>query len=190
MLIDNIIYAPFNIYTRTIFAIQHVKFPLGFKIRGKINLVNRGKVDIGKNCVFNGANKYNPIGFAGACNIVAERGAIIHIGNNLGMSSSTIYSRCSVTIGNNVLLGGGVKIYDTDFHSLDYTLRGTSQDKNNTQSSPVVIEDHVFIGAGTIVLKGVHIGARSIIGAGSVVTKSIPEGEIWAGNPAKFIKKI
>lgn len=57
-------------------------------------------------------------------------------------------------------------------------------------SAPVIIEDNAFIGARSIILKGVTIGANSIIGAGSVVTKSIPANEIWAGNPAKFIRKI
>lgn len=46
------------------------------------------------------------------------------------------------------------------------------------------------MGAHTIILKGVHIGKGAVIGAGSVVTKNIPENEIWAGNPAKFIKKV
>ena len=57
-------------------------------------------------------------------------------------------------------------------------------------TSPVIIKDGAFIGAHSIILKGVIIGEKSIVGAGSVVTKSIPDGEIWAGNPAKFIRKI
>jgi acetyltransferase-like isoleucine patch superfamily enzyme len=57
-------------------------------------------------------------------------------------------------------------------------------------SEPIVIGDDVFIGANSIVLKGVNIGDRSIIGAGSVVSKNIPADEIWAGNPIKFIKRI
>jgi len=52
------------------------------------------------------------------------------------------------------------------------------------------IEDNVFIGANCIILKGVKIGDRSIIGAGSVVTKNVPSDQIWAGNPAKFIREI
>ena len=57
-------------------------------------------------------------------------------------------------------------------------------------SKQIRIARGAFIGAHTIILKGVHIGAQSIIGAGAVVTKSVPEGEIWAGNPARFIRKI
>ncbi|MEI3417887.1 MAG: DapH/DapD/GlmU-related protein [Blautia sp.] len=56
--------------------------------------------------------------------------------------------------------------------------------------NPVVIKNGVFIGANSIILKGVTIGEKAIIGAGSVVTRSIPDGEIWAGNPARFIRKI
>lgn len=57
-------------------------------------------------------------------------------------------------------------------------------------TSPVVIKDGAFIGAHCIILKGVTIGENSIVGAGSVVTKSIPDGEIWAGNPVKFIRRV
>ena len=60
----------------------------------------------------------------------------------------------------------------------------------NVISKPIIINKGVFIGAHSIILKGVTIGNSSVVGAGSVVTKSIPEKEIWAGNPAKFIKKI
>ena len=55
---------------------------------------------------------------------------------------------------------------------------------------PIIVGDDVFVGANSIILKGVIIGARVIIGAGSVVTKNIPSDEIWAGNPAKFIRKV
>jgi acetyltransferase-like isoleucine patch superfamily enzyme len=64
------------------------------------------------------------------------------------------------------------------------------QDKINAQSAPVKIEDNVFIGAHSTILKGVTIGENSIVGACSVVVKSIPANEIWAGNPAKLIRKV
>lgn len=86
--------------------------------------------------------------------------------------------------------GGGTSVYTTDFHSLDMNIRRTDDDMKNRKCSPVVIGDDVFIGAKCIILKGVTIGDGAIIGAGSVVTKNIPACQIWAGNPAKFIRKI
>lgn len=53
----------------------------------------------------------------------------------------------------------------------------------------ITIGEHAFIGSGTIITGEVTIGSSAIVGAGSVVTKSIPAGEVWGGNPAKFIKK-
>ena len=93
-----------------------------------------------------------------------------------------------LTIGNNVKIGACVLLIDTDTHPIDYEVRRTSNE--GTKSAPIVIEDDVWIGAHSIVLKGVTIGARSIIGAGSVVTKDIPSDCIAAGNPCKVIRKI
>lgn len=81
-------------------------------------------------------------------------------------------------------------VFTTDFHSLDPKTRRGKDDIMNRVSAPVIIEDNAFIGARSIILKGVTIGMNSVVGAGSVVTKSIPANEIWAGNPAKFIRKI
>lgn len=82
---------------------------------------------------------------------------------------------------------GGTKIYDTDFHWLDFEKRIR---ETGGKTSPVTIKDGAFIGGSCIILKGVTIGEKSVIGAGSVVTKSVPDGEMWAGNPAKFIRKL
>ena len=133
----------------------------------------------------------NQIGFNTPCIFRCEK-AHITIGENVGMSQTTLIAKCAdITIGNNVKLGGGVKLYTSDFHSLNFEYRRDwTIDKEHRSSAPITLEDDCFIGAGSIILKGVTIGARSIIGAGSVVTKSVPKGEIWAGNPARFIKKI
>jgi acetyltransferase-like isoleucine patch superfamily enzyme len=98
-------------------------------------------------------------------------------------------ARKKIQIGNHVFIGGSVKIYDNDFHSLDSDIRESSHD-TDVGSKPIEIKNHAFIGAHSIILKGVTIGEYSIVGAGSVVTKSIPDREIWAGNPAHFIRKI
>ena len=63
-------------------------------------------------------------------------------------------------------------------------------DIQDVKSAPIIIGDYVFIGARCVICKGIEIGERSIIAAGSIVTKNIPAGEIWGGSPAKFIKKI
>ena len=111
------------------------------------------------------------------------------VGDHTGMSNIAIYVSQKVTIGNNVKIGGSVKIYDTDFHSTDYKERAMTNDPG-IKSAPVTIGNDVFIGAHSIILKGVSIGDRSVIGAGSVVTKNVPSDEIWAGVPARFIKRL
>lgn len=121
------------------------------------------------------------------CFYITEN-ASVTIGDNVGMSSPTLWCHERISIGNNVKLGGRVLIIDTDAHNMDYLVRrGAYTDWG--VSAPVVIEDDAFIGAHCIILKGVTIGARSIVGAGSVVTKSIPPDCIAAGNPARVIRR-
>lgn len=152
--------------------------------------IKRGAIVIlGKNNKINSRLYANPIGRNQRC-IFSIRGRL-EIGDNFGMSSSTIVAHNSVKIGDDVKIGGNVVIYDTDFHSLISNERNAIPElKSNIKTAPVSIGNNVFIGAHSTILKGVTIGHSSIIGAGSVVTKDIPENEIWGGNPAKFIKKV
>ena len=148
-----------------------------------------GKCIIGNNFQMNNGIKGNPIGCYQRCTLFVDREAVLEIGENVGMSQTAIICHKHIKIGNNVMLGGGVCIYDTDFHSLDSNLRRDAQtDRNHKVMKEVLIEDNVFIGAHSLVLKGVTIGKNAIVGAGSVVTKSIPANQIWAGNPAKYIR--
>lgn len=80
-----------------------------------------------------------------------------------------------------------MKIYDTDFHWTDYEARMNQQ---GSKTAPVIIKSGAFIGGHSIILKGVTIGEKAAIGAGSIVTSNVPDCEIWAGNPAKFVWKI
>jgi acetyltransferase-like isoleucine patch superfamily enzyme len=113
----------------------------------------------------------------------------ITIGNHSGVSSVVISARSRVQIGKFVKLGGNVRIYDHDYHSLNAKVRrDPARDGKECRTAPVIIGDDVFIGTNSIVLKGVTIGERSVVGAGSVVVCDVPSDEIWAGNPAKFIK--
>lgn len=94
-----------------------------------------------------------------------------------------------IQIEDNVLIGGDCKIYDSDFHSINYRDRMQILDKH-VNVKPVLIKEGAWIGAHSIILKGVTVGRRSIVGAGSVVTRDVPDDEIWAGSPARFIKKL
>jgi acetyltransferase-like isoleucine patch superfamily enzyme len=164
-----------------------------FKSNGwpKINIGIGGKCTIGDSFTMNNREFSNPIGRFHACSIVVGKKGILSIGNNTGISSTAIVCHNKITIGNNVKIGGNVVIYDTDFHSLNAEHRLKSElDNLNTNTAEVSIGDNVFIGAHTTILKGITIGNNAIIGACSVVTKNAPANEIWAGNPAKFIRKI
>ena len=124
--------------------------------------------------------------------------ARIEIGNNVGMSSTCIWAKQLVCIGNNVNVGGDCIILDNDVHPHNYLERRNSfianisleEYLNKIPTSPVIIDDDVWIGAHCQILKGVHIGARSIIAAGSVVTKDIPADVIASGNPCKVIRTL
>lgn len=152
------------------------------------NSISYPTISIGKNVKINSGKKYNLIGGSdGTIFRTVDKGRI-HIGNGVAMSNTSIVSFCEICIGDNVMIGGDVRIYDTDFHSLNYEQRIEYPDYNII-SKPVMIKKGVFIGAGAMILKGVCIGEYSIVGAGAVVTKDIPDGEIWGGNPARFIRK-
>lgn len=147
-----------------------------------------GKIKIGDNFYFSSGYGVNPISSNLQGAIYMEKGASLKIGNNVGMSSTRMWIHDSVTIGDNVKIGACVLITDTDAHPLDYLARRSSNE--GTKSAPIVIEDDVWVGAHSIILKGITIGARSIIGAGSVVVRSIPADCVAAGNPCKVIKSI
>lgn len=151
----------------------------------------KGICTLGDNFRMNNGLRFNPIGFPQPCQIVVTENAKLQIGNNVGMSQAAIICHHSITIGDDVKIGGGVKIYDTNFHSLNPEVRRVRElDMKEKKCRPVVIEHDAFIGAGSFILSGVTIGANSVVAAGSVVSKSIPANEIWGGNPAQFIKHI
>ncbi len=122
--------------------------------------------------------------------IKVQENAILTIGDNTGINSSMIVATHKISIGNHVFIGGGTKIYDTNFHNLNWEARRDTKTSSISKTAPVIIEDDVFIGTDCIIGKGVTIGARSIIAAGSIVVKSIPNDCIAGGNPAKVIKAL
>lgn len=179
-----------QIYNYIIFKYRRVELLGEINIRGRIVCMASpsSTIRIGKGVRINSAKWANMIG--GDCRtiITASEDAEIIIGNNVAISNSAIVARKRIIIEDNVMIGGNCRIYDTDFHSLKFKYR--SEGFEDIKDLPVTIKNGAFIGAHSIILKGVTIGSKSIVGAASVVTKNIPDGEIWAGNPAKYIRKI
>lgn len=153
-----------------------------------IEVAKNGKCEIGENfaCVNNA--KSSTLGINRKCKLLVYENAVLKIGKNVGMSNTVIVATKSVEIGNNVMIGGGVTIVDSNFHSLNPIYWHTEYDEKYMKSTPVRIGNNVFIGMNSIILKGVAIGSNVVIAAGSVVSKDIPENQIWGGNPAAFIK--
>ncbi|SDJ24515.1 Acetyltransferase (isoleucine patch superfamily) [Lachnospiraceae bacterium G41] len=169
--------------------IHRVKKGKKITINGRIRIYGKGELIIQDGVRINSCYRMNPIGGNTFSSIYIKRNALVEIGEKTGLSNCALYAAQSIKIGRRVKLGGSVKIYDTDFHSIDWKERIDEKDFV-AKTAPVTIGDDVFIGANSIILKGVSIGDRSVIGAGSVVTTSIPSDEIWAGVPAKFIRSL
>jgi acetyltransferase-like isoleucine patch superfamily enzyme len=116
-------------------------------------------------------------------------GAAIRIGPDSGLSGATVCAATGVDIGARVLVGADVLIADTDFHPVDVCPRRAAPE-SGAASAPVRIGDDVFLGARAIVLKGVTIGRGTVVGAGSVVSSSLPEYVVAAGNPCRVLRPL
>lgn len=136
----------------------------------------------------NSAPLSNLVGLYQRTIIIARHGGRIDIGENTGISGSTIYAMREIRIGKNVLIGGNCKIIDNDFHPLGAEKRIGSQHVEDIGKAPISIGDGCFIGANSIILKGTVLGVNCVVGAGSVVSGVFPDNVIIAGNPAKIIK--
>lgn len=150
-----------------------------------------GSLAVGKECVINGE-------------LVCTTGSIV-IGNYVVINQNTrIFSADKIIIKDNVMISWGCNIVDSNMHSMHSADRlrdtqtareairtntmGQNIDYSNIISKPIVIKENAWIGFNAIIMKGVTIGRSSIVGAGSVVTKDVPDYAVVAGNPAKIIK--
>ena len=124
-----------------------------------------------------------------------EYGKNIFLGSNVLINMNcTFVDNNRIDIGNGVLIASDVKIY-TATHSTDVRERMVQNWTpghaiSNTISRPIRIEDNVWIGGGAILLPGVTIGKNSVIGAGSVVTRSIPSDCVAVGSPCRVIRRL
>ena len=117
---------------------------------------------------------------------MCDYGYNIELGSNVFINYNCTILDCNkVKIGNNVLMDPNVQIYAAT-HPTDYKLRLQELE----MAYPIIIEDNVWIGGGTIICPGVTIGKNSVIGAGSVVVKDIPANSLAVGNPCIVVKKL
>lgn len=126
-----------------------------------------------------------------------DYGENIYIGNDTEINANCVFLDCNrIVIGNQVLIGPTVQIY-TALHPLkaadrlpEYGYEGSGMNFCKSLTAPVRIGDRVWIGGGAIILPGVTIGNESVVGAGAVVTKNVPEKVLVVGNPARIIRKL
>jgi serine acetyltransferase len=115
------------------------------------------------------------------CKIVVDTGATLKLGSGGMNSHSSILCFNHIEIGNDVHIADNVIIRDSDNHNI--------VDSTTESSKPIIVGDHVWIGMNSIILKGVNIGHNSIIAAGSVVCRDIPDNTLAGGVPAKVIRE-
>jgi acetyltransferase-like isoleucine patch superfamily enzyme len=183
-----------DIYTRLMKIISRSKCVLG---RGSVlyqesEIVNiygdKNKISIGKNSHIRGQL------------MTFGHGGNIEIGDYCFVGKYTnIWSAKNIKIGNRVLIAHNVNIFDSDTHPIDSKERHENFKEIITRGYPkkidlkeksIIIHDDVWVGACSIILKGVTIGEGAVVGAGSVVTKDVEAYTLVVGNPAKFVKKI
>ena len=144
-------------------------------------LLKKQGVVIHNNCTFSNIKFKGKAVIEPYCRLSGD--PIIEIGNNFYMNANC-HILGEIYIGNDVMIGPKVIIWGRD-HGIK---KNELMNKQAHNKKPIYIEDDVWIGAGAIILKGVTISKGAVIGAGSVVTKDIPEYAIAVGNPAKIIK--
>jgi acetyltransferase-like isoleucine patch superfamily enzyme len=153
-----------------------VRAPFSVRLRGRVQLSGCGEVVLGEGVSLNGT--VVPI------ELVTYTSGRIEIGNHTFINyGSSIAARTSVKIGSYCHLGHYTFVMDNDQHDV---VRHTEL----PQSEPVIIEDHVWIGSKAVILPGVRIGSRAVIGAGSIVTKDVPPRCVAAGNPARVLRRL
>ena len=109
------------------------------------------------------------------------------IGDNVFINRGCVINASGkITIANNVLIGSGVIICSQNYNHIEID---TNINKQGYITAPVIINENVWIGERAVILPGVTVGSNSVIGAGSIITQNIPANCIYAGNPAKLIRK-
>ena len=166
--------------TRAYLRMRGAEVGRGVKCNGfpYVQIRKGGRLVLGDDVQINSDRWANAHVVGGSTNLFVAEGAELRIGARSGFSGTRIVAMKSIVIGEDCKIGGGCLICDSDMHEIPLL------SDRSTKTIPILIGDRVFIGAQSILLKGVEIGDSAVIGAGAVVTKSIPAGSTAVGNPA------
>lgn len=150
----------------------------------RVKVLNVGRIEIGHHCRLNS----HPNGSPEVTNLRTYfPTATIRIGDHVGLGGATLHCNLSITIADHCRCGPGVILCDNDSHRV---ARSVQERALSPAAAPIVLEENVWLGMRTIVLKGVTIGANTIVAAGSVVTRSLPGNVIAGGVPARVIRPL
>lgn len=161
------------------YRLKGVRLAVGknFRCHGRLVIAGKGTITIGDDVVFRHNLRHVYLG-SGSADYTIE------IGNGVWLHGTSISCRDRVTIGNRSLVGR-VDLIDHEFHDP----RDLSRSQE-IRSRPIVLAANTWIGNDVLILKGVEIGEHTVVGARTVVRKSLPEKVVAIGNPARIVKEL
>jgi carbonic anhydrase/acetyltransferase-like protein (isoleucine patch superfamily) len=142
-----------------------------------------GRLVIEDDVMINAAPWSNAHVTSGSLNIFVAAGASLYLRRGAGVSGTRLVAMKEIDIGQGTFIGGGCLICDSDMHEIPLGAHG------GAKVFPIRIGKRAFVGAQSIILKGVSIGDGAVVGAGSTVSGIVPDRALAAGNPAKILKK-
>lgn len=178
-------------WIRLQFALNGIPWGRGWRFYGVpiLQRHRRSRMVLGSGLQLRSSARANPLGAShGVVLCTWQANALLEIGDQFGMTGGSIVAAERILIGSRVIVGANSTIIDTDFHPLDPGLRRIRP--ADAETAPITVEDDVFIGMNSIVLKGVTLGRGCVVGAGSVVSRSVAPGTIVAGNPARVVGEV
>lgn len=166
-----------------------VELGRGVSLNGRpyLKLAPGSQIALGDRVCLNSSLRSNPIGCSHPVTLRTMRpDAEIILHEGVGLSGAAVCAAIRVVIGQGTFVGADAYIFDNDFHAPlgEFNWSAAPAPEN---PRPVMIGRGVFIGARAIILKGVTIGDRAMVGAGAVVTHDVPAGHLAVGNPARIL---
>jgi acetyltransferase-like isoleucine patch superfamily enzyme len=155
--------------------------------RPLVSLAKGGTIEVGQGVRIYSSTRANPLGLSRPCVLRAlTPSARLVLADSVGLSGAVLCAGNSIEIGEKTIIGAGAMLFDNDFHrrigEWDWS------DDCQTGSRPIKVGRGVFVGTQAIILKGVTIGDRAVVGAGAVVTKDVPPLHLAIGNPARVVE--